>query len=266
MRDLCADGLLAAARLFGHAQFAFLIDVQQRLDLQHRADGRRRGGNASAVLEVIKGIDGEPVADFQAVFFHPRGQLFDGQALLLLAGSFADEHRFADGGAEGIHDDQLALRVFLAKFLCAQVGGLQRTRQAGGEAQVEDVFARLERLFKTLAIDHRIDLRCAGKLARPLLGIEMLDGQIAAGAVDIVFAAKLYLHRHKLDFRHAAHQLFADVGRHVAEQFVSHRDSLLRVCPARGVKLYLLYAVKCGLAIPQMGENGGISRSFSIRR
>ncbi len=100
-------------------------------------------------------------------------------------------------------------------------------------------------------------MRCAGKLARPLLGIEMLDGQIAAGAVDIVFAAKLYLHRHKLDFRHAAHQLFADIGRHVAEQFVSHRDSLLRVCPRTGREIISIIRGKVWIGYTTNGRKWG---------
>ena len=191
--------------------------MQQRLDLQHRADGRRGGGNAPAVLQMIERIDREPVADFEAVFLDPRGQLVDAQAFLLLARGLADEHRLTDGSAERIQNDQLARRVFLAQFLRAQIGGLQRAGHAGGEAQIENILARLERLFKAPAIDHRVDLRGAGKLARPLLGVKLLDGQAAAGAVGEALSAQLDLHRHIRNLGHAAHQRFADVGGHIAE-------------------------------------------------
>ena len=103
---------------------------------------------------------------------HPLGYLLQGLALIPQVGGFVHQQAVARGGAQGVDDLNLALRILLPQHIRRDVGVIHRAGLTGGEGDVQQV-ALLQLLLKELGISGHIDLRGLGQLSLLQKSIEL---------------------------------------------------------------------------------------------
>ena len=86
--------------------------------------------------------------DFEAVFHRKIVNLFQRFSFIAQVGKAVHQKTIAGGSTEGIHDEDFPFRVALFKVGFGDHRGIQYTGNAGGEADVENVFAVLQECFK----------------------------------------------------------------------------------------------------------------------
>ena len=119
-------GSLPAPHLADGHQTAFMIDMDHGLDAQHAAHEGSGRADPAAPLQVIQIIDGDLVADVVFHFFHPGGQRFQAQALVPFPAGIVDQQTLAQGGTEGIYNDDPPLGIFFHQILRGNDGALVR--------------------------------------------------------------------------------------------------------------------------------------------
>ena len=132
-------GLAPAAHLVGGSQLALAGFHQDGLEIQQRADGRRRRGYASAALEVLQVIHGKPGLGAQLVFLHPGGHLLHGRAGAVHFVRLEHQQCLRCGDGQGVHHDELTLGILLQKRLPGSVNGLNGAAQLAGEGQKQQI-------------------------------------------------------------------------------------------------------------------------------
>ena len=118
-----------------------VIHVQHRLDVEHRAEKRRRTGHTPAALEMIQVVHREPVGQMQLVFLQPPGRFFNAAARLLLLRRMVDQQALAHGGAQAVHREEFVLRIFCAQVLEGDARGVECAGQPGRKTHIQHVEA-----------------------------------------------------------------------------------------------------------------------------
>lgn len=98
----CLQCLFLASGLAHSHQLAVIVHMNQGLDPKQRSHGGRGSADAATVLQVVKGIHCDPMAQIQAVCFQPVVQFLNVHALRLLSGSLHDEQALANSSTEGV--------------------------------------------------------------------------------------------------------------------------------------------------------------------
>ena len=101
-----------------------------------------------------------------AVRQHPLGGLLQGSPRVPQVRCLVHQQAIARGGAQGIDDLDLPLRILLPQRLGGDVGVVHRAGLTGGEGNVQQV-ALLQLLLEKLHIGSHVDLGGLGEL--PLL-------------------------------------------------------------------------------------------------
>ena len=101
-------------------------------------------------------------------------------------GKAAHQKTIAGGSAEGIHDEDFPFRVALFKVGFGDHRGIQYTGNAGGEADVENVFAVLQECFKIGFKFIGIHLGCFRGSAGGHGGIELIERHGLAEIVRVL--------------------------------------------------------------------------------
>ena len=133
------NGGLAATDLGNVDEVTLVVHVKHRLDLQHGANQRRGGADPAAPLQIHQIVYGEPVAQLELVFLHPGVELFQSHAGFFLLAGVPHQQALAQGGAQGIHHQELPVGILFGKFGCRNDRGLIGGGKAGGEGQHQSV-------------------------------------------------------------------------------------------------------------------------------
>ena len=131
MLDKGVKGLAAAAHLFDRDQMTLVVNVKNRLDAEHGADKGRRAADASAALQMVEVIDGEPVCEVVAVVNHPLLELLHGKARALLLHGIVHQKALAHGSGKRVHHDDGAFRESGAQLFDRHTGAVVRAGEAG---------------------------------------------------------------------------------------------------------------------------------------
>ena len=161
VHDLLDDGLLAADLVAGD-QPAEVVHVQQRADLQHRAEPAGSLGDAAAADVEGEVRREEPVVQAELVGLGPVRQFRKAHALVPLVGEGVHQQTVAAGGAEGIEDDDLPLGVLLEQEVSRRTGGVVDAGDARGQGQVQDVLPLFEERREVVDELFDVDLGRAG--------------------------------------------------------------------------------------------------------
>ena len=99
------------------------------------------------------------MAQVELVFLHPVPYLFNGSAGIPLLGSQPHQQTLSHGGTEGIYGVNLPLGILFLQFLHGQAGGVEGSRQSGGEGQDQNILAifqvGLQFLLEIIGIEGR---------------------------------------------------------------------------------------------------------------
>ena len=156
-------------------QPSFVVHVEQRADAEESADCAGGFGDAAAAHVEGEVRGEEPVMDFEAVFHRKIVNLFQRFSFIAQIGKAVHQKTIAGGSAEGIHDEDFPFRVALFKVGFGDHRRIQDTGNAGGEADVENVFAVLQECFKIGFKFIGIHLGCFRGSAGGHGGIELIE-------------------------------------------------------------------------------------------
>ena len=156
-------------------QPSFVVHVEQRADTEEAADCAGGFGDAAAAHVEGEVRGEEPVMDFEAVFHRKIVNLFQRFSFIAQVGKAVHQKTIAGGSTEGIHDEDFPFRVALFKVGFGDHRGIQYTGNAGGEADVENVFAVLQECFKIGFKFIGIHLGCFRGSAGGHGGIELIE-------------------------------------------------------------------------------------------
>ena len=167
-------------------QPSFVVHVEQRADAEEAADCAGGFGDAAAAHVEGEVRGEEPVMDFEAVFHRKIVNLFQRFSFIAQVGKAVHQKTIAGGSAEGIHDEDFPFRVALFKVGFGDHRRIQDTGNAGGEANVENVFAVLQECFKIGFKFIGIHLGCFRGSAGGHGGIELIERHGLAEIVRVL--------------------------------------------------------------------------------
>ena len=97
-------------------QFSLIIHIQQRADIQHRAEKAAGLGN-TASSDIKRKICGKkPVMQVQLVFLRPGMNLLNGSALIPKVCKFIHKKPISGGCSQRIHHQDLTPRIFFLQI------------------------------------------------------------------------------------------------------------------------------------------------------
>ena len=122
------------------------------LEVQHGADGGSGGGDTAAALEVLQVIHDEVGLGTELVVLQPGGNFLNGLAGAVQLMSFQNQQGHGTGNPQGVHDDELPLRIVSQELFPGTVNGLQGAAELAGEGNEEQILAFLQDGLKIIHI------------------------------------------------------------------------------------------------------------------
>ena len=203
--------------------------------MQHGAHQGGSRADPTPTLQVHQIVHGEPVAQMEPVVQHPLGDLIQGQTLVPLLAGIPHQKPLTHGGAQGIDDLNLSIRVLLRQLLGGDDGALVGGGKAGGKGQHQNVLSGGQSLLHGLAPAAGVDGRgfCHFPGPKPLVHI------LQCVVVLIVkgIAPELHGQGHKGKPQLAVHgrgEITAGIGNNLKIHFSSLRYSRPTV-PSRAI-------------------------------
>ena len=193
--EQCLERSGAPAALADEDQVTLVIDMQHRFNAQHRAEHRRRLGNAAAAVQVHQVVDREPVAQVQPVFLQPAGVVLDRHTFVAVHHRVVGQQPLAQRRRQAVHHDHLAAGIFLHEFLGALLTGCIGTAQPARKANMQHILTRGDKWLDKLLEHKRSHLHGRRRFALPQSVIKFLGGQVVvrtlfiAGPADHKFRA-----------------------------------------------------------------------------
>ena len=135
------NGLFVAADLVICREGAVRRFGNDGLKVQHGADGGSGGGDASAALEVLQVVNDEVSLGTKLVLLQPAGDLFNGLAGTVQLMSLQDQQGHGAGNPQGVHHDELPLRILFQQLFPGTVNGLQGAAELAGEGDEEQILS-----------------------------------------------------------------------------------------------------------------------------
>ena len=152
--------------------------MEDRLDLEHGAHHGGGGGHPAALFQEEQVVDGEVVALAQLIGLGPVPDLLHCPALLAQLGGLVYQHPLAQGGAQGVHHNNFALRELLRQLLGGDLEGVAGGGQPGGKGQHQRVLSLLEHRLQGVGGLPHVDGVGGGHQTLPLLAIKFIRGHI----------------------------------------------------------------------------------------
>ena len=180
------DGGPAAPDLEHGDQVAGIVHMEHGLDVQQSTHEGGRRADPAAPLQVDQIVHGEPVTEVEAGVLHEFGGLLQAGALPLLLHGEVHQQAEAGGGGEGVHHQDLPVRVLLHQSLGSHGAGVYGGAEAGGKADVEDVLALFYAGLKGLLKDLHVGRCGAGHAAASHSLIELGKGQVEVAEALLV--------------------------------------------------------------------------------
>ena len=146
------QGLFTAADLVVGGEGSVRSFGNDGLEVQHGSDGGGCRGNASAALEVLQVVHDEVGLGTELVVLQPVRHILDGFAGAVHLMRLQDQQGHGTGDPEGVHNDELAVRILLQQLLPGAVDCLQGAAELAGEGDEEQVFSFLEDRFEIFKI------------------------------------------------------------------------------------------------------------------
>ena len=150
---------------------AFVVNMEDGLDVQNAAEKGRCRTDTAAALEVDQIVHRKPVAKIGQQPVHIGGDFLHRCTGLLFLHRQIDDHTLTGRGTQGVDDGNAALRVFFHQLRCSHLTGADGVAQAGGKTEVEDIHSLLQLLLKYLT--EILHVGCGGlehaSLAHPLI-------------------------------------------------------------------------------------------------
>lgn len=219
-----AHRLAAATHFTRGGKLAFERFGQDGLQVQQRAECRRRRGDASAALEVLQVIHCEPRLCAELVVLQPLGDFLHRFARAVHLMRLEDENRLRRGDGQRVHHDELAFRILLQQFLARGVNRLNGRAELAGEGDEEQVAPGRENRLEVLHVDRLVERGGCRLTARAHLVVEGLMVQRLAEVVEVLFAIQGVRH---VDDRNVV--LLFEFQRQVAVA-VCHENVILHGC------------------------------------
>lgn len=141
-------GLLIPAHLAAGNDVARLVAAQDGLDAEHRADQRRRAGDAPAALEVVEIVHREELAHVGAARENAVADLLKAPARAQQLRRLEHLQALAERGGIGVDGHDFGVRIFFPQLLRRERRGVRRAADAAGHTDVEHIVALRERAFK----------------------------------------------------------------------------------------------------------------------
>ena len=219
-----AHRLAAATHFARGGKLAFERFGQDGLQVQQRAECRRRRGDASAALEVLQVIHCEPRLCAELVVLQPLGDFLHRFARAVHLMRLEDENRLRRGDGQRVHHDELTFRVLFQQFLARGVNRLNGRAELAGEGDEEQVAPGRENRLEVLHVDRLVERGGRRLTARAHLVVEGLMVQRLAEVVEVLFAIHGVRH---VDDRNVV--LLFEFQRQVAVA-VCHENVILHGC------------------------------------
>ena len=146
----------------------------------------------------------------------------------LFQGSQIDQQPLPHAGTEGVHCNQLKLRILLLQLPCRHSTCVEGAAQTGGEAQIEDVVTGDQLRFHDRAEHGHIDRAGGGLLASLQLSIELFKANgTAVRVIEIGLAVQVHRQGDHTD-AHLLQQGGGQVTRGIGNNgIISHDKKLL---------------------------------------
>ena len=225
--DDLLDDRLFAADLLARDEMPLVIHIQQRADLQRRAEPAGRLGNAPA-LDIEGQVGGkEPVMQLELVLLGKIAHLFQALAGIAQVRQRVHQQAVAGRSAQGIHDVELALGIFFPQLLGRDAGGIDRAAETGRKADMQDVPPLLQHGFKIRQKFIDIDLGGLCFLAGGHAGVKLLERDALTQVIGVAGTAQGVVEADIADIAFFK-VFFAEVCRGTAaENIFRHEDFLL---------------------------------------
>ena len=167
------------------------------------------------------------MVDLQPVFLDPGGHLVHAQALVPLGGGGVHQQAVAGGGAQGVDDIDLPLRVALGEDVGGVAGGIDGAGDARGQAHVHDVLPLLQEGGEGVHVLGHADLGGLGvrALAHPV--VELFKGDALSQVVGILHPVQGIVEADVVDMN-GLEMLLAQIGGGAAAQNIAHGKSPFR--------------------------------------
>ena len=228
-----AKGLLTAPHLIHGQELAVLALGDNGLEIQHGANGRRHGADASAASQVGQIVHGEEGLRTALVLFQPRGDLVHGFALPVEFMGLQHQNALRQRNAQGIHHDHTAFGVALQKLLPGGVDILNGAGQLTGKRREQNIPSRGEHGLKVFLISSGRQQRSHRRGPAPHGIKELLFLSVAAQIVKVFLAVHHVRHIDHIQFQFI-HKAKGQVGIRVSKERVRIHSSSLCIPKIKG--------------------------------
>ena len=136
---------LPAADLAADVEFTRIVNPDDRLDAKQPANHGRGLAQPPAAVQVAQVVDRDQMDHMQPHLLHRGGSHLDGASAVAHFTGFIDQQVFAAGRGEGVDADDFARGEKRGKLVACHAARVERTRKAGGKADVQHVLPGFQR-------------------------------------------------------------------------------------------------------------------------